>query len=88
MKPALLNIVSIDRLQAGGEAEALMFEPGVNVLVGVPNTGKTKWLQLLDYLLGDPGNQPFEGAEEAGLADKYVSAGVDLKIGPAIFRIE
>jgi hypothetical protein len=88
VKPALLNIVSIDRLQAGGEAEALMFEPGVNVLVGVPNTGKTKWLQLLDYLLGDPGNQPFEGAEEAGLADKYVSAGVDLKIGPAIFRIE
>jgi uncharacterized coiled-coil DUF342 family protein len=88
VKPVLLSIVSIDRLQPGGEAEALMFETAVNVLVGVPNTGKTKWLQLLDYLLGDPGNQPFEGAEEAGLANKYVSAGVDLKIGTTIFRIE
>jgi hypothetical protein len=80
--------VSIDRLQAGGEVESLAFTPGVNVLVGAPNTGKTKWLQLLDYLLGDPGNQPFEGALEAGLAEKYVSAGVDLTAGDAVFRLE
>ena len=88
MKPTFLGLVSIDRLQARGEVESLAFAPGVNVLVGAPNTGKTKWLQLLDYLLGDPGNQPFEGAEEAGLADKYTSAGVNLKVGDAIFRLE
>jgi hypothetical protein len=58
------------------------------VLIGVPNTGKTKWLQMLDYLLGDPGNNPFEGATETGLADKYVSAGANLRIGEALYRVE
>ncbi|HEV2620304.1 MAG TPA: hypothetical protein VGU23_10255, partial [Acidobacteriaceae bacterium] len=84
----LLSVESIDRLQTAGEREFLSFQLGVNVLVGVPNTGKTKWLQLLDYLLGDPGNNPFEGAVEAGLADKYVSAGANLRIGESLVRIE
>ena len=86
--PVFLSIESIDRLQAAGELESLSFEQGVNVLVGVPNTGKTKWLQILDYLLGDLGNNPFEGAVETGLADKYVSAGADLRIGEANYRVE
>ena len=88
MMPVFLSIESIDRLQAAGELESLSFELGVNVLVGVPNTGKTKWLQLLDYLLGDPGNNPFEGAVETGLAGKYVSAGANLRIGEALYRVE
>jgi hypothetical protein len=83
-----LSVESIDRLQAAGELESLSFESGVNVLVGVPNTGKTKWLQQLDYLLGDPGNNPFEGAVETGLADKYVSAGANLRIGETLYRVE
>lgn len=86
--PVLLSVESIDRLLTAGEREFLSFELGVNVLVGVPNTGKTKWLQLLDYLLGDPGNNPFEGGVEAGLADKYVSAGANLRIGESLVRIE
>ena len=86
--PVFLSVESIDRLQAAGERESLSFEPGVNVLVGVPNTGKTKWLQLLDYLLGDPGNNPFEGASETGLAEKYVSAGANLQIGDSVHRVE
>jgi hypothetical protein len=88
VKPVFLSVESIDRLQAAGELESLSFESGVNVLVGVPNTGKTKWLQLLDYLMGDPGNNPFEGAVETGLADKYVSAGANLRIGEALYRVE
>lgn len=88
MKPMLLRIESIDRLRAGGEIDSLQFAAGVNVLVGVPNTGKTKWLQLLDYLFGDPGNHPFEGAEETGLADEYVSAGANVVIGEEPYRIE
>ncbi len=88
MKPVLLKIESLDRLRVGGETESLKFEAGVNVLVGVPNTGKTKWLQLLDYLLGDPGNQPFEGAEETGLAEKYVSGGANVTLGDEAVRIE
>lgn len=88
MMPVFLSVESIDRLQAAGERESLLFEPGVNVLIGVPNTGKTKWLQLLDYLLGDPGNNPFEGAIETGLADKYVSAGANLRVGKSLHRVE
>lgn len=88
MMPVLFSVESIDRLQAAGERESLSFEAGVNVLVGVPNTGKTKWLQLLDYLLGDPGNNPFEGAIETGLAEKYVSAGANVRIGDSLHRVE
>jgi hypothetical protein len=86
--PIFLSVESIDRLPTAGERESLSFEQGVNVLIGVPNTGKTKWLQLLDYLLGDPGNNPFEGAIETGLADKYVSAGANLRIGESLYRVE
>jgi hypothetical protein len=88
VRPVFLSVESIDRLRTAGESESLSFGRGVNVLVGVPNTGKTKWLQLLDYLLGDPGNNPFEGASETGLADKYVSAGANLRIGEVLYRVE
>ncbi|MCH9829778.1 MAG: hypothetical protein K0U79_18780 [Gammaproteobacteria bacterium] len=76
--------LSIDRLTrklAAGGSEELKFLPGVNVFVGRPNTGKTQWLRTLDYLLGDPDENPFAGAEDAGLADKYDSAGVELVLG-------
>lgn len=83
--------LSVDRLErrlSTGNSEVLSFEPGVNVLVGPPNTGKTKWLQTLDYLLGDLGENPFEGAEEAGLADRYDTAIVELIIGDERVHIE
>ncbi|MER9677025.1 hypothetical protein [Mesorhizobium sp. M0208] len=60
----------------------------MNVFVGPPNTGKTKWLQTLDFLLGDPGANPYESAEAEGLAEKYAAAGAVLQIGEDAFRIE
>jgi hypothetical protein len=83
-----LSIGRIERRLATGNTEELVFKPGVNVVVGRPNTGKTKWLQTLDFLLGDPGENPFEGVEETGLADKYDSAAADLVIGDERVRIE
>lgn len=85
------NYLSISRLErrlSTGGIEELTFRPGVNLLVGSPNTGKTKWLQTLDFLLGDTGDNPFEGAEETGLAEKYVSAAALLMIGNDEVRIE
>jgi len=38
-----------------GPEDHLSFVAGVNVIVGAPNTGKTKWLQMLDYVLGNDG---------------------------------
>ena len=55
MSGPFLSIRSLERRLATGNVEPLTFEPGVNVFVGRPNTGKTKWLQTLDFLLGDTG---------------------------------
>ncbi len=88
MTHAFLSIARLERRLATGATEALDFETGVCLLVGRPNTGKTKWLQTLDFLLGDPGANPYEGAEETGLAEKYESASVALRIGEKRFQVE
>ena len=88
MSNPFLSISRLDRQLANGESEHLDFEPGVNLLVGPPNTGKTKWLQTLDFLLGDDGQNPFEGAEETGLDKKFDAAGADIIIGQESFRID
>jgi predicted nucleic acid-binding Zn-ribbon protein len=88
MSSSSLSIGRLERRFSTGKTEDLQFGAGVNLLVGPPNTGKTKWLQTLDFLLGDPGANPFEGAEEGGLADKYDAAGVELVIGEERLWIE
>jgi hypothetical protein len=88
MSRPYISIGRIERRLSTRNTEDLQFAPGVNLLVGRPNTGKTKWLQTLDYLLGDPGNNPFEGIEEDGLAEKYDAAGAELIIGEERLWIE
>jgi len=83
-----MSIGRMERRLVTGSTENLWFEPGVNLLVGRPNTGKTKWLQTLDYLMGDPGENPFEGSEESGLAEKYDVAGAELVIGDENLWVE
>ncbi len=88
MSYPFLSISRLDRQLANGETEHLDFEPGANLLVGPPNTGKTKWFQTLDFVLGDDGQNPFEGAEETGLDKKYDAAGANIVIGEESFRID
>lgn len=88
MRHPFLSISRLERQLANGESEHLDFELGVNILVGPPNTGKTKWFQTLDFLLGDDGQNPFEGAEETGLDRKFDAAGADILIGDKSFRID
>ncbi len=88
MTSVFLSVESLDRHKLDGGIEVLSFKTGVNVLVGAPNTGKTKWLQTLDYLFGDPGENPFDGADESGLAEIYDAVGADLLIGDQSVRIE
>lgn len=45
-------IKSLKRFPKTGDYDELNFEFGVNVLVGEPSTGKTQWLQMLNYLMG------------------------------------
>lgn len=88
MSAPFLSIRRLERRLVTGNVEHLTFEAGVNVLVGPPNTGKTKWLQTLDFLLGDTGANPYEQSDEEGLAEKYETASATICIGDEIFRIE
>ncbi|PWG03495.1 hypothetical protein [Sphingosinicella humi] len=88
MTNAFLSVARLERRLTTGNVESLTFKTGVNLLVGPPNTGKTKWLQTLDFLLGDTGANPYEGSDEAGLADKYESAAANLIVDGDAVRIE
>ena len=71
-------IKQLSRFPQEGNHDVLDFEPGVNVIVGKPNTGKTRWLSMLDYALGSR-NTP-EDVFGNDLATKYASVQVTLEI--------
>lgn len=87
MTKMFLSILSLNRRLTTGGSERLLFEDGVNLLVGSPNTGKTKWLETLDYLLGEAGGDPFEDSEEDVLAAKYDAAAANIRIGEETFWV-
>jgi hypothetical protein len=90
----LLNVTRLVRggagdgpLLPGSEVETLELRPGVvNVLVGGPNTGKTRWLRTLDFLLGDTGG--VEDALGSELAEKYAWARAELTVGGRPLELE
>ena len=49
--PRTFSVVELVRTPEHGPEDRLSFAAGVNVIVGMPNTGKSKWLQMLNYLL-------------------------------------
>lgn len=88
MSRPYLSVCSIFRELSNGHDEDIRFKSGVNLIVGEPNTGKTMWLQTLDYVLGGAGENPFESHDEHGLNEKYETAGVELHIGDEQFLVE
>lgn len=84
MKVNTVMIRKLVRLPKTGDFDELNFEPGINVLVGEPNTGKTQWLRMFNYLMGDPDSNPANAFDES-LSDKYDSIkGVFLISGKEI----
>lgn len=77
-RPRTMRIEEVIRVPESGEPEALTFGPGVTLLVGPPNAGKTKWLNFIDFVLGDT-NGP-EDTLGDDLAAKYRSATVTLQL--------
>ena len=67
------------RQLSDGGIEKLEFSEGVNVVTGEPNTGKTTWLRMLDYLLGD--KDKVEEAFDSELSSKYESISATVEIG-------
>ncbi|CAM3737866.1 hypothetical protein [Bordetella tumulicola] len=86
MSGRYISIGRLARRFSNGETEALKFEPGVNLLIGPPNTGKTKWLQMLDHLLGDPSS--FESTFDEQLFAKYDSISAELVVGEETLLVE
>jgi hypothetical protein len=66
--------------------DTLELRAGVNVIVGKPNSGKTKWLSMLDYLMGDD-SKP-ENAFSLTLKEKYDSVKALVAIGEEDIWIE
>lgn len=83
---ATLAVRDLFRSPQNGPEDRLTFRPGVNVLVGPPNTGKTKWLQTLDFLLGNDGAPEDVLGEE--VAVKYESASAVLVVGREEITVE
>ena len=88
MSMPTLRIVRVERRKTVGAPEELIFEDGVNVLVGRPNTGKTRWLQTLDFLLGDSGANPFEFDIDEHLAIKYGGASAVMRVADDTLHVE
>jgi len=71
MTTKTLVIKQLSRFPKTGDFDELNFEYGVNILVGEKSTGKTQWLRMLDFLMGD--RDPVEQAFDAVLVEKYDS---------------
>jgi hypothetical protein len=81
-----LIILEISREGGGRDEGGLAFTHGVNVLVGPPNAGKSKWLETVDYLLGDDVSAA-ERSEDDIFA-KYESARATLQISGELVAVE
>lgn len=66
-----LIIRKLMRLPSNVDEDELLLLPGVNVLVGEKDTGKTIWLKMLDYLLGS--DKAATTAFDSKLFEKYDS---------------
>jgi hypothetical protein len=85
MSGPIMRIRRVARYSRLSEAEELLFERGVNLVVGAPNCGKTKWLTFIDFALGDDDTP--EAALGIRLAELYDSVEVDVEIGSGSHRI-
>src|SRR6266478_6645700 len=88
MIPPTIRVLRIERRKTVGHPEELLFDQGVVVLVGRPNTGKTRWLQTLDFLLGDNGANPFESDIDEHLAVKYGGASAIMRVSEDTLQVE
>ncbi|MHB1141659.1 MAG: AAA family ATPase [Sulfuricaulis sp.] len=78
MTTKIFRIKSVSRFPINDDYDRLELTEGVNVIVGEMNTGKTMWLQMIDFALGDDGGPEEAFAKE--LAEKYERITLELTI--------
>ena len=76
--PNRFMVCNLVRTPEVGPEDRIDFKEGVNVVVGPPNTGKTKWFQMLDYVLGNDGVAEDVFGED--VAEKYEAIAARLLI--------
>jgi hypothetical protein len=81
----ILSLQSLSRQTVDGDTESLHFTPGVNTIVGRKDAGKTVWLKMLDFLLGDTGSPESAFGK---LADKYVSVSASADVRGETIELE
>jgi hypothetical protein len=86
MTARTLQIKRVARLPKFSGDDQLLLSPGVNVIVGEKDAGKTKWLRMLDYLMGSPDKPQDEFGED--LAIKYHSLQATIVIDHEEIRLE
>lgn len=85
MTPRLI-IKVVERVTAGGEREQLTLQPGLNLIIGPSNSGKTRWIQMIDFLFGkDRSARAFFGDD---IADKYVSVSAVVSLNGKDHKLE
>jgi hypothetical protein len=82
-----LTIKQLIRSPKTDESDELNFDLGVNVLVGKPNTGKTQWLRMLNFLMGDRDSNAANAFNQT-LVDKYDSVKGIFMIGDEEITLE
>ena len=79
MSTKTLLLKSVCRVAASGDTDSLDLKPGVNVVVGEKDTGKSRWLDTISYVLGDT-DPPEKGLGPEVFA-KFDTATLQMEIG-------
>jgi hypothetical protein len=81
-----LSIEKLSRTVASGETEFIHFKSGVNVIVGPQNAGKSTWLRMFDYLMGEPESavETFDPVP----ANKYRAVASTMRFGEETVELE
>jgi len=86
MSAKTLMIRKLSRSPEVMSSDTLVFKPGVNLIVGEKDSGKTKWLSMLDYLMGET-DKP-ENVFGDDLAKKYNIVTAEVEIAGETLKLE
>jgi chromosome segregation ATPase len=81
-----LIIEQIGRTTTDGKFESIEFKEGVNAIVGEQNTGKSTWLRMLDFLMGE--NESAKENFDEVIIQKYRAISSLLRFGTETVEIE
>jgi hypothetical protein len=81
-----LIIERLGRITADNQIEVLEFNEGVNAIVGAQNTGKSTWLRMLDFLMGE--TESASAMFDEKLVQKYRTVFALMRAGPDTIELE